>query len=233
MLHLNFDGVKLDRILIEVRFKDNFKIGLQEVRFKMLEKLTKKYSMYDSENPEVLALFDPEKKIQLVIQLNRCAINCDEPNNLIEFIKSAKADFSFIFKQMEIESLNRVGVRTSNSFEGKDQKAIEQFIFKEYLSSGICSPNFAEEYFSPQIRLSGKKSGMLFNLAIGHQQHQIIEGIINEVMNNKITDLLVVDFDCYKENTKVSKFDALLMTAANLNKDCLEYLKTVNKGAMV
>ncbi|MEZ2325957.1 hypothetical protein R1C46_19335 [Bacillus tropicus] len=233
MLHLNFDGVKLDRILIEVRFKDNFKIGLQEVRFKMLEKLTKKYSMYDSENPEVLALFDPEKKIQLVIQLNRCAINCDEPNNLIEFIKSAKADFSFIFKQMEIESLNRVGVRTSNSFEGKDQKAIEQFIFKEYLSSGICSPNFAEEYFSPQIRLSGKKSGMLFNLAIGHQQHQIIEGVINEVMNNKITDLLVVDFDCYKENTRVSKFDALLMTAANLNKDCLEYLKTVNKGAMV
>ncbi|MEI5893160.1 TIGR04255 family protein [Bacillus cereus] len=233
MLHLNFDKVKLDRVLIEVRFKDNFKIGLQEVRFKMLEKLTKKYSMYDTENAEALALFDPEKKMQLVIQLNRCAITCDEPTNLIEFIKSAKADFSFIFKQMEIDILNRVGVRTFNFFEGQDQKAIEQFIFKEYLSSGICSPDFAEEYFSPQIRLSGKKSGMLFNLAIGHQQQQIIEGIINEVMNNKITDSLVVDFDCYKENTKVAKFETLLTTANNLNKECLNYLKAVKKGAMV
>ncbi|MDA1797572.1 TIGR04255 family protein [Bacillus cereus group sp. BY8-1LC] len=233
MLHLNFEELKLDRALIEVRFKDNFKVGLQEVRFKMLEKLTKKYAMYDSENAEALAFFNPEKKIHLVIQLNRCAITCEEPTNLIEFIKSAKADFSFIFKQLEIDSLLRVGMRTFNFFEGPDQKAIEQFIFKEYLSAGVCSPDFAEEYFSPEIKLSGKKNGLLFNLAISHQQHQVIEGIINEVMNNKITNSLVVDFDCYKENTRVSKFETLLTTAHSLNNDCLAYLKAVKKGAMV
>ncbi|MCU5519709.1 hypothetical protein OCA41_05235 [Bacillus cereus] len=233
MLHLDFNNLKLDRVLIELRFQDTFKIGLPEVRFKLLEKFTRKYSMYDNNNTEALGFYNPEKQMQLEIRLNRCLITWDQPNNLPEFLKSAKGDFSFLLSQLDINVLHRVGVRTFNSYEAQNQQVIDQFIFKEYLAPGVCSPNFADEYFSPRVQMSGKKKGILFNLAISHQQEQVIQGKVNEIVNSKIHDTLVIDLDSYKENIKVSKLEPFLNDVRNLNEDSINYLQTFKQGIMI
>lgn len=229
MLHLNFNNFSLDKIFIEVRFKDSFKLPLAETKYKILDKLSKKYSAINTDNPEQLSFLKPESNQQLHIQLNRIVFDWDKYNNLDEFVKSSYADLTYILKILEVNDIIRVGFRTFHHFDNVGtQSAINEFVFKEYLSPKLKSANFADEYFNPKVQISGKKGLNFFNLSISYAQEQIIESNFNQIMNQQIRDLLLVDLDGYRENLKVAKLLGFLNEIKELNSKLPDYLKSVS-----
>ncbi|WP_137744820.1 hypothetical protein [Robertmurraya siralis] len=231
MLHLNLNTFKFEKIFIEVRYKESFKLPLTDIKFKILDKLTKKYPGYNIENPEQILLSNSEELKQLHIFLNRIIINWDNPNNIDDFIKSSQADLSFIFKCLEINSLNRFGFRTLGSFEGSSQNAISEFIFKEFVSPKLKSPVFGDIYLNPRVQFAGKKGTLHFNFALEYQQNQTIHGNLgSQSMTTEIRNLLMVDLDCYKENVKVSKLENLLSEIKEQNLKIPTYLKAIKES---
>lgn len=229
MLHLNYDTFKLTKIFAELRFKDSFKLPQNEIKYKILDKLSNKYQIYNNDNPEILSFFNPEKMQQVHIQLNRIFINWEKPEGFDDFIKSSQADCAFILKSLEVETVQRAGIRTINTFDGPNQSAINEFIFNHYLTTKFKSNSFADDYFNPRIQLSGKKGKLFFNLGIGYQQEQIIEGKMNEILNQKTSDLLLVDLDSYRENIKVNKLSEFFTDAKNLNSSLPDYIKSIKE----
>ncbi|MFE3973202.1 MULTISPECIES: hypothetical protein [unclassified Peribacillus] len=230
MLHLDFNSYTTDKSFIEVRFKDSFKLPLTDTRYKILDKMSKKYSQHHSENPELLSFLDQSRQQQLHIQLNRIVIDWDKPNSLGEFIKSAVSDLTFVLKLMEVNEIIRIGFRTLHSFQSNSQEAIDQFIFKEYLTSKFKSQQFADHYFNPRVQFSGKKGASLFNLAMYYQQEQTIESSFDPrmpIINKDVRDLLTVDLDGFRENFKVQKLQTVLNDLKELNDKLPDYIKSL------
>lgn len=227
MLHLDYNSFNLNKSFIEIRYKDSFKLPIDDTRYKILDKLTKKYTNYQAENRESLSFFENNK--QLHIQMNRIIIDWEKPS-LDEFIKSANSDINFILKTIEVSDILRIGFRTLHSFESNNQESIDQYIFKEYMTSGIKSTKFADHYFNPRVQFSGKKSNNLFNMAFYYQKEQTIEGtldFIKPILNQNTRDLLVVDLDGYRENLKTAKIQPFLNEIKDLNRQLPDYIKSI------
>lgn len=227
LLHLNPNSYKTDKIFLEIRFKDSFKLPLPETKYSILDKFSKKYPAYNTESPENFSFFNPETQQKIHLQLNRFVVDWDNPKTLDDFIKSANADANFIFKILGVEDIIRVGIRTLNSFQGDNQKDISDYLFNHFSTPKIKSRGFADEYFNPHVQFSGKKGSLSFNLAVNYQQQQTIQGTINQVFNQTIRDLLVVDLDCYKENIKISKLHTFFSEIKNLNLELPEYIQSI------
>jgi uncharacterized protein (TIGR04255 family) len=227
MLHLDPSSFKTDKIFMELRFKESFKLPLSDTKYRLLDKFSKKYPAFNTDNPENIILANHDRQEQLFIQLNRIVIDWNKPKSMEDFIKSAQADSNFILKLLEVEDIIRIGTRTINSFQGSNQNAVTEFIFKQYITSKFKSSSFADEYFNPSVHLSGRKGKMHFNLTISYLQEQILEGTVNQLVNQQIRDLLAVDLDSYRENIKVSKMQSVFDEVKKINFNLPEYILSI------
>jgi uncharacterized protein (TIGR04255 family) len=229
MLHLDYSTFKIDKIFIEVRFKDSFKLPLTDTKYTILEKLTKKYPAYNIENPEHIFLANPSEQKQIHVHLNRIIIDWDKPVSIDDFIKSSQADMAFLLRCLDVNDLIRVGIRTLSSYEGNNQNAISEFIFKEFISTKLKSSDFGDEFTNPRVQFSGRKGSLFFNFALAYQQEQIIQGDLGAPLENQIRDLFLIDLDCYKENLKVSKLNTVLVEIKDMNLKIPNYIRAIKE----
>lgn len=232
MIHLNFDTFKTEKIVFELRFKEAFKLPISDTKYKILDRFTKKYSVYNTDNAESLSFMDPETNNQLHIQLNRILIDCDKPGSMDDFTKKFYPDITFISSILDIKEFIRVGFRTFHSFEGNNASSISEYIFKEYISADFKSPKLADEFFNPLVQFSGKKGMLTFNFTISQQQEKVIQGTLgsNQVFNETIRDLMIIDLDCYKENIKSNKIDSFFTQVKAINAGLPNYIQTLKGG---
>lgn len=228
MLHLDYNTYKLEKIFIELRFKDSFKLPISDTKYKILDKLSKKYPLYNTQNPEAISLSNPEQRINVHIHLNRIIVDWDEPKSFEEFIKISLADCSFLLKCLDVTELQRLGLRTMHSYKGINQQSITEFMFKEFISPKLKTPDFADTFKNPSIQFSGAKGSLEFNFALGYQQVQVIHGDLGtNKVNSQIRDLLMVDLDCYRESVKVSKLQSLMNEIKEMNLKLPNYLQKI------
>lgn len=230
MLHLNPNVYKTNKVFLELRFKESFKLPLNDTKYTLLDKFIKKYPSYNTENPESISMINHERQQQLHIQLNRIVIDWDKPSSIEDFYKSALADCNFILKTLEVDEIIRIGIRTLNSFEGNNQQAITEFIFRQYMTTKFKSPSFADEYFNPSVQMAGRKGKLFFNLSLGYQQEQIIEADFNKQgMNQIIRDLLLVDLDSFRDKIKTTKLQSFFADVKNLNSHLPDYILSIKE----
>ncbi len=72
MFQIDFSLMKMDTIFVEFRYNDIF--SLPEYKFKLLDKLTQKYPVYNIDNADRVILFQPDKEIEIQIGINRMLI---------------------------------------------------------------------------------------------------------------------------------------------------------------
>jgi hypothetical protein len=230
MLHVNTNDLKLQKVFIEIRYRDNFLLPTEK-RFTILHKLSDEHPIQFYEKLEQLSLLNPEKKRQINIFINRLVIDWDDPTTIDDFVNGTLVDMNFILKTLEINHIQRIGLRAFHSIECQNDKVISEYIFKEYLSPKFKSKEtFADEISSPRIIFSGKRGSLLFNFSIGYQQQQIIEGQLNSQLNSvhqEIKHLLTFDLDCFQENLAVSKLEKFINAAKEQNNLLPSYIKSL------
>lgn len=200
MLHLNLNQKKYGKIFLELRYKEIF--SLPEKKFKILDKLTKKYPEYNADSPDRISLMNQEKQIQVHIHINRLVIDWDAPTSIQDFNKISKSVIQDLKTIVQIESPTRIGVRTFLQFKSDSQKEVENYIFNKYFSSNAKSIEIlGDEMYNPRLQLSGRRGKNLFNLAFAYQQEQILEGELHKPMFTTINNFFSVDADIYREGS--------------------------------
>jgi hypothetical protein len=231
MIHLDPRSYRNDRIFLELRFKESFKLALNDTKYIILDKLQKKYPAYNIENPENISLVNHERGEQVAIQLNRLFFSWDKPKSITDFIKSVQPDCNFILKTLEVDDILRIGFRTHNSFQGSSQNSINEFIYNNYLSRKFKSSDFADQFFNPVVQFSGKKGSLTFNIVLTYSQEQIIEHQIGQTaaVSSQIRDLLMVDLDTYKEKIRTNKLQNFFQDSQQLNSKLCEYILSIKE----
>jgi hypothetical protein len=228
MFQLDPTNKRIGKIFLEIRYKEVF--SLPEKKYKILDKLTKKYPEYNIDSPDRISLFNPEKRIQIHIHLNRLIIDWDDPTSVGDFIRLAKSVITDIKNILHIETVSRFGLRALLQYKEKNREAIESYILNRFLkSNAIPIEEIADEVFAPRLHFSGRKGKNFFNLAIGHQQEQIIEGNFTGKMNAHVNDFLLVDVDQYRDgNLNINRGLSLLDDFERfLDQKIPEYLRRV------
>lgn len=199
MININLDDMVLDKIFIEFRYRNAF--SLPENKYKILEKYSEQYPLYNTEQQEALILFNSEKRRRVDIFIDRMVIDWDQPSSIGEFVSEVNDIVGAISKMLKIEVLLRVGLRgywTIKSLESQDIN--NAILHRFYSDSAKRTDGFADEVFDPSIRISGRKGTIKFNLAVSHQQQLVFEGAPGSM--SPVTEIhnLLADIDVYREN---------------------------------
>lgn len=225
MISINLDNMSLEKIFIEFRFRKAF--SLPENKYKILEKYSEHYPLYNTDQPEALILFNPEKKRKVDIFIDRMVIDWEQPSSIGDFGDEVNNIVGFISKMLKIEVLLRVGLRGYWLIKNLNSQDINNTILHRFYSdSAKRTDGFADEIFDPSIRISGRKGNIKFNLAVSHQQQQVFEGAPGNMIPVAEFHNLLADIDVYRDNNmNVRNLGSFLKEAEGfIYKNVKEYL---------
>lgn len=225
MVSINIDNMVLEKIFIEFRYRNAF--SLPEHKYKILEKYSQQYPLYNTEQPEALILFNSEKGRRVDIFIDRMVMDWDQPSTIGEFVAEVNSIVEHITKMLKIEVLLRVGMRGHWVIKNLNPQDINNTILHRFYSdSAKRTDGFADEIFDPSIRISGRKMNIKFNLAVSHQQQQVFEGPPGNM--NPVAEYhnLLADIDVYRDNNMNVKALATFLKEAEgfIYKNVKEYL---------
>jgi hypothetical protein len=199
MLHLNVSSKKMHKIFLEIRYKEIF--SLPENKFKILDKLSNKFTDFDINQPDRITMMDSQKNIIVHIFINRLTIDWEQPPSIRDFVKYANALIQTIRSVIRIEQTKRIGIRTFMNFPVTSPQVADQYIMNRYFSNNTRpTTDLADDAGNARIQFSGRKGSFHFNLAIASTQEQIIEGLISEPVQAVVNNYLTYDVDVYRES---------------------------------
>lgn len=228
MLHINYSSKKYTKIFLELRYKEIF--SLPENKFKILDKLSSKFSEFDANQPDRITMLDPQKRINVNIFINRLTIDWDEAPSITDFTKYCNSLIKTLRSVITIEEPKRIGIRSFLCFKSENNKEIDDYILNKYISPNARNiTNFADELSNPRVNLSGRKGSLLFNLGIGITQEQIIEGDLSRPLYGVINNYLTFDIDNYKESgININNLESYFKSVNEyVDTQIIEYIKRV------
>ncbi|MEH7110648.1 hypothetical protein [Bacillus sp. JJ1764] len=228
MLHLNMSTKKVTKIFLELRYKEIF--SLPENKFKILDKLSKNFSEFDTNQADRIVMFSPEKRLTAHIFINRLTIDWDDPTSITDFNKICAHFIKTLNSVIKIEEPKRIGIRTFLGFKVENQKEIENYILNKFFSANAKNTSeIADEIYNPRLQISGRKGNILFNFGIGTFQEQIIQGELPKPAFAVVNNYLNFDIDVYKESgISVNNPDSFLNTTQDfIDNKMIQYIKSV------
>lgn len=233
MLHVNFEDLKFDKCLVEVRFKEVF--SLPTKKYEILDALQDKYPSYNLDMPDAVTLFNPEEGIQINVELNRIICNWDNARNFSEFSKLSQRVINSISKILKVETYNRVGIRSFLSSPVKSPEEAFTYIINRYFSTQARDTDIiADEIANPIIRFSGRKGQLFYNFGLNYQQQHLIQAEIGigNALGQKVREtnnsVLLYDIDAYRNNVSKNRISNLFTeTESFIDENLMTYLKRV------
>jgi hypothetical protein len=228
MLHLNIEKKRFNKIFLELRFKEIF--SLPDYKYKILDKLSKGFTNFDTNQPDRISMFNQEKRLNVHININRILIDWDQPPSIQEFTKVSLNLIRSLNSIVTLEDIKRIGVRSFLVFPTESDKEVESYIINKYFSTNARNTtNFADQIFNPSINFSGRKGPLLFNFGVVLTQEQIIQGEVTRPLYAEMNHYLTYDVDVYRElGVKVNNLEKFLSSTVKLvDESLLHYIKSV------
>jgi hypothetical protein len=195
---LNLDQMELSKVFVELRHREVF--SLPDNKYKILDKLTPKYPGYNIEQPDLISLINPEKQIQIHSHLNRLIFDWDAPVSLKEFYTESAEVVDTITSVLKIDVVVRTGLRIHWKQRFNNQIDIVRYIMDNFVTHNVRNTSqLCDEIFEPNIKFSGRKGTLKFNLNVGVIQEQIIQGTLNNPVTHITNHYLLVDLDIYRD----------------------------------
>ena len=204
MPRLDLSNVKLDKIFVEIRYPDQFK--LPDKKFKILEKVTGFFPEYKKDSkPEELLCRKTGALRFLSVYLNRLVVDFDRPIgeelNFSEFKKIASKTIEAIADVLKIETINRIGVRSHWSYEVENLEKAAEIIIGDYFKFEEAEFHMLEHKpDNCQFSFSSKSGFAKYNLIVIPEQEVIIEGQLGATQEHK-RNYIKIDWDYYIESS--------------------------------
>jgi uncharacterized protein (TIGR04255 family) len=234
MFQMDFSKVQIGKIFMELRYKDVF--SFPEQRYKILDKLSKKYPEVNAEFNERVSLFNPEKRISIHISMNHIIIDWDKPPNLNEFLKVARSIIDDVKRILKIEVIFRIGIRNFIQHQVSKPEEATKYIMSRYFSANANkTSDIADEIYTTAVSLSGRKKNVKFNLNVNYQQNQVIQGSLNQILAETVSHFIIADVDVFKDtNVNLGNLEGFFRDVQEFNDQrVIAYLKGVEGASYV
>jgi hypothetical protein len=228
MFQLDFNDMQIGKSFMELRYKDVF--SFPEKRYKILDKLSRKYSEVLADYNDRVSLLNPEKNISVHISMKNIIVDWEKPPSVTDFLKVTESIIDDVRKILNIEVIYRIGIRSFIQYKISNPQEATKYIMSRYLSSNANkTSDLADEIYNSSVALSGRKKSLKFNLNVNYQQNQIIQGSLNQVLSEVVYHYLTADVDVFKDsNIKLGNMDGFFKEVKEFKeKKVLSYLKTV------
>lgn len=228
MFQLNLNSLQPGRTFCELRFKEVF--SLPEQKFKLADKLSKKYPEVIMNQADQVVFIDQIRKIQIVVQINRILIEWSETPSLIEFSKVANSIITTVKNTLGISEIKRIGVRTYLNLNVQGPEEAYNYIVNRYIHPKLINNInlITDEILNPQVSFSGRKGSLFFNLILNYQLEQIIEGQLTKPIVQKLNNYLTVDLDLYKQGN-INKIDKFFDEIVAFSEKIPDFLRNIER----
>ncbi len=194
-------NITLNKIFIESRYPKNLLFNDMSKLTSIQRNTMELFSTYDyNKNINALNLSNPEKHITSVVEDSRCTFDIDEPISA-EFFKNNSIKFmEMINNILEINQINRVGIRAYWGLEFETLQAandtIRQIFFKPLNKADIF---YGENINNCRIMFTSSIADFKTNIAISPNNIQLVEIANGKTVRQCNRMEITYDIDLYKE----------------------------------
>lgn len=227
-----FQQPSLKQLFMECKYDDAILFNNMNKLNLIARQLKPKYPVYKFlKDKNLLHLENMNKCYRCDVLENRLVINYDNKDmNLPTFKNLCNNTLNEVFSILEINMINRIGLRGVWGINIKKKSTIDEIISKNTIK-GTFIDHFSN-FYSPRVRFSLKDSLVKLNIQIGNAQ-MIRMGVVNDKPQDSINDIfLSIDIDTYLLNCEFefNKFKGISTLIEYQKKYCDKIAKKIFIG---